>query len=203
MPRWVVILIVAPLALCVTCVSAGYFVARPLIDRGRDSVSDAMADAVAASVSRTIASSARPRGELTIEAIDLDVNNTSSFGEAGITTGTEGARIYGFVTKISPDGVALVIPPDQVVVASAVPEVVDGRVEIPQANGGMNVMKLFLSSEGFANGLEEGINRALEAHGLTPTAITLNDGSMTIRVDRNSQSAVGGTDTPSAIWVSR
>ncbi|CAA9562086.1 MAG: hypothetical protein AVDCRST_MAG73-3806 [uncultured Thermomicrobiales bacterium] len=39
------------------------------------------------------------------------------------------------------------------------------------------------SIEGLALGMETGINRALEDRGLTPTAITLGRGAMTILVD--------------------
>ncbi|MDP9368103.1 MAG: hypothetical protein M3Q03_07485 [Chloroflexota bacterium] len=190
-------LLVVLLILCVGGAALGYFVgipwARTAISKGRMSVSNTMADAVTASVSRRIEERALRKGELVIRAADIDVNNTELPGEAGIETGTDGTWIYGLETEISPTGIALVVPgePDATNaghrMALAVPVVEDRRVELTEVEVAFGVMRFFLSEDAFEQGMEAGINRALQAHGLTPTSITLRNGQMTIQTELESE----------------
>src|SRR5262245_64478565 len=113
MPRWVPIVIVAPLALCVTCAVVGSVVVVPrirtAISKTQTSVANAMADAVATSVGANIAASTRPPGEFVLAPADLNVNNAAGDpGQCGYETGTPGTRIYGVETEIGPAGIAIV-----------------------------------------------------------------------------------------------
>ncbi|MEA2525886.1 MAG: hypothetical protein QOF73_3113 [Thermomicrobiales bacterium] len=177
MPRWVVIVIVAPLALCVTCASLGYFV---LLPRMRGAVAKEMANAVATSVSSSIVPGEFPTGRLVLTAADLNVNNEFVPGECGFQVTNDGTRIYGVVTQISPSGIALVCG----VTYSAVPVVENGRVELTQVVVSRGAANFVLPKGKFAEGMENGINRALESNGLTPAAIALQHDSMTIMTNR-------------------
>ncbi|MGH2558237.1 MAG: hypothetical protein ACRDJH_04165 [Thermomicrobiales bacterium] len=178
MPRWALILIVAPLALCVSCASIGYLVVWPRVQASvSDPLAETMADAVFTSVSGRIAASAFQSGDLVLTAADLDVNNTVVPGEAGFETSTDGAWIYGVVTKISPAGVTLLLPG---VTYGGMPVIEESRVELTEITAADNLLGFVLTEDVFEQGMEEGINRALDEHGLTPTAITLRHGSMTI-----------------------
>ena len=181
MPRWALILIVSPLVLCVSCAVVGYLVVWPRVKTATsDQLADAMADAVFGSLSNRIAATALQSGDLVIRAADLAVNNAVVPGEAGFETGTDGTWIYGVVTEVSPAGIALLLPG---VTYSGVPVVADGRVEITDIETADNLLGFILTEETFERGLEEGINRALAAHGLTPTAIALGSGRLAIQTD--------------------
>ncbi len=183
-------LLVVLLILCVGGAALGYFVgipwARTAISKGQMSLSNTMADAVTASVSSRIEERALRKGELVIRSADINVNNAEVPGEFGIETGTDGTWIYGLETEISPRGLALVVPGEPDVtnaghqMALAVPVVEDGRVELTEVEVASGVMRFFLSKDGFEQGMEAGINRALQAHGLTPTSITMGNGQLTI-----------------------
>lgn len=194
-------LLVVLLVLCVGGAALGYFVglpwARAAISKGQMSVSDTMADAVTASVSRRIEERALPKGELVIRSADINVNNTEVPGEFGIETGTDGTWIYGLETEIDQTGIVLLVPgapdpsnPDNRM-ALAVPVVEDGRVELTEVQVATGVMELFLSTDGFERGMEAGINGALQTHGLIPTSITLGNGQMTIQTELGSESLAG------------
>jgi hypothetical protein len=180
MPRWALVLVVTPLVLCVGCAVLGYVVVWPRLRSSMsDSLAETMADSVFASLSDRIATSAPRSGELVIRPVDLDVNNAEVPGEAGFETGTSGTRIYGVVTEISPAGIALLLPG---VTYSGVPVVRGGRVELTEIEAADNLLGFALTEEVFERSLEEGINRALDAHGLTPTAIALGAGRMTLQL---------------------
>ena len=72
---------------------------------------------------------------------------------------------------------------------SGIPEVVAGRVELTGVVSSGDVPRLLLSADGFANGMERGINRALEERALVPTAIKLGAGVMTIETVPRAQVA--------------
>jgi hypothetical protein len=190
MPRWALILIVAPLAMCVGCASVGYFVvvpwARARLNEGRSDVTREMEDAVYLSVSRRIEASEPPSGglvggdELVLGEADLNVNNTVRPSGSGFETGTGGTRIYGVVTQISPAGIALLLPG---VIYSGVPVVEGGGVELTRIEASADVLGFIISEDIFEQSLEGGINRALERRGLRPVSITLETGSMTIKIE--------------------
>jgi hypothetical protein len=175
MGRWVLIIIGGSLALCLGCVVIGVFVVRP---RAQSAVASAMADAIATSAAGSISTSALATGELVLTADDLDVNNAISYsGSCGISVTNQETAIYGITTEITPAGIFVGCEGGNY---SAVPVVKDGRVEITEIEVSTGVLKVFLSKNNFEKGMEEGINRALAANKLTPIAITLDDGAMTI-----------------------
>jgi hypothetical protein len=182
MPRWLLIVLVAPLGLCVVCGSLGYFVALPkvrhAISDSQAAVADEMAAAVATSVSNAIAAQSLPEGQLVLTPTDINVNNAnaSTPGQCGFNVSNLATRIYGVQTEISPAGIAILC----VVTYSAVPVVADGRVDLIQVAVSENAARFVFPKERFEEGVEEGINRALSAAHLTPTALTLADGLLTI-----------------------
>jgi hypothetical protein len=182
MPGWVVALIVAPLALCVTCASVGYFVVRPRVfnalANSRQAVSDQIAESVYTSLSSRIAT--RPTGVdmLVVRPGDLDVNNAESSGDWQVHTGTDGTYLSGIETRISPGGISIHFGDS--VTCTGIPQVVANRIEMTSAVMMGDVPFDLLTAEGFADGMERGINRALDDHGLVPTAIRLGNGQMTI-----------------------
>ena len=111
----------------------------------------------------------------------LDVNNAVVPGEAGFETGTGGTLIYGFVTLIDGNGIAL-FAGDQLaysgmpVVRNAIIDLVDVRAPHP-------IFKQFLTASGFETAMESGINRALRANGVVPVSLSLGNGVLVIVVE--------------------
>jgi hypothetical protein len=182
MPRWLVIVLVAPLGLCVVCGSLGYFVAWPKvrssISEGQAAVADEMADSVAASVAAAISAQSPLAGELVLTPTDLDVNNAVFDGssECGFNVTNNRATIYGVTTAISPSSLSVVC----LVTYSAVPVVSGDRIDLTQVTVSESAARFLFPKERFEEGMENGINRALATAGLTPTALTLDRGSLTI-----------------------
>lgn len=182
---------IGSLALCMAVAAFGIFVAWPklrtAVSESQAAVTAEMADAVFLSVSRRIQASEIPAGgqiggnELVLTATDLNVNNVVVPGEVGVETGTFGTRIYGIVTEIGVEGISLELPG---VTYSGVPVVEDGRVELTQIQAGDDVLGFIFSEDIFEQSMEEGMNRALEAHALRPISISLRHGSMTILTER-------------------
>ena len=164
------------------CAALGYFVVVPWYRGTQTAVSDEIANMIAFQVSGQIAGGAGNR--LVLDALDLDINNALVPGEAGVESGTNGTRIYGFVTGIDPTGITLGI--GQEPFYSAVPVASAGRIELTEVTGTNLGLRAFLSADAFANGMETGINRALEEHGLRATALTLRSGSLTIQTDQTA-----------------
>jgi hypothetical protein len=185
MRGWMVGCLVAPLTLCVVCVSLGYFVALPW---ARTSVSKQMANAVATSVAGSIDAGAAASGKVVIAEDDLNVNNEHSSGECGANVSTSGTTIHGVVTRITPAGITLACAWAPEVAYTAVPVVEAGRVELTDIKPSSGTLGFIFTERNVEQGLERGINRALEAKDLKPIALTLRDGSMTILVDRDSRS---------------
>jgi hypothetical protein len=188
MPRWLLIVLVAPLGLCVVCGSLGYFVALPKIRssiaESQAAVADVMADAVATSVSRAIAAQSSSDGQLVLTPTDIDVNNTAAPAsrQCGFNVGNVATRIYGVETAINPSGISIFC----IVTYAAVPVVTAGRVDLTQVTVSESAARFVFPMERFAEGVENGINRALLAAGLTPTSLTLGDGSLTIATTRTA-----------------
>jgi hypothetical protein len=182
LPRWVLGTIVVFLALCVMGTNLGYFVVLPgirhAVEKSQTAVSNAMAEAVSSSILVNIEEIGRRPGQLVITAADLNVNNDDVPGESGIETGPSGTRIWGVVTEIGPTGITLTVGDG--VTYSAVPVLEGGRIAFTEAEVSTALMRLLLSKEGFARGMELGINGALDTLGLTPTAIRLDDGILVI-----------------------
>jgi hypothetical protein len=172
-------IVVAALGLCVGCAGLGYFLALP---RFQSAAADQMAESVATSVAGRLAGSAGAAGTLVLREADIDVNNDDADG-CGINVDNAGTRIYGVVTEIRETGITLRCSGNQDLSYSAVPVVEDGRVELTEVTTSSNWMRFLLPKEKFADGLEEGINQALDARGLRPVSIELRDGSMAIRTE--------------------
>lgn len=189
LPRWVLALIVGLFALCITCAAFGYFVVLPrgkeVIAGNQDAVSNQLAENVAASIAVMIRETVRPDGTLALGEGELDVNNAVAIGESGFETGSDGTRIFGIVTEIDLDGIHLVMGDG--LAYSGMPMVVEGRVELLNISVSSRLMGLFLTEDGFAQGMADGINDALAAAGLSPVSLTLSDGSMVITTTPKSR----------------
>jgi uncharacterized RDD family membrane protein YckC len=191
MPGWAVVLIVAPLALCVGCAYVGYFVALPrvraFLEESEAATTDQIADTIATAVSARIDGSARSSRQLVLSEDDLDINNAQVVGEAGVERGSDWATIYGFETGITPEGITL--GAGEETMYRIVPVVADGRVELTAVDEPDDYLGIVLISEkSFEQGLEEGINRALASSGLRPTAVTLQQNYLTIITEAMAQS---------------
>jgi len=170
-----------PVTLGVVCVAGAYFVALPWV---RTSVSDQMASAVATSIADSIEAGAVASDRIVLAEEDVDVNNQISFGECGANVTTSGTAIYGIVTRITPAGLSLACMSAPEIAYTAVPVVEAGRVELTEIEPSSGTLGFVFTERNVEQGLEGGINRALEEKGLRPIALTLHDGSMTILVDR-------------------
>jgi hypothetical protein len=184
MRGWVVGCLVAPLTLCVVCAGGGYFAALPW---ARSNVSKQIANTVATSVASSIEESGLVSGKFVITEEDLNVNGEQSFGDCGVNITNSDTAIYGVVTQITPGGITLACAWEPGVAYTAVPVVEADRVELTvEASSG--TLGFLFTKRNVEQGLEGGINRALDAKGLRPIALTLHDGSMTFLVDRDSGS---------------
>src|SRR5215204_6450464 len=189
MPRWAIVLTVAPLVLCLGCVVVGVLVARRVFEdavpKVQDNVSAEMTAALSGDVSRRIEASARAAGgigevdEVVLRASDLNVNTSQIPGEVGIETSPDGTHVYGVETQISSEGITLLFPG---VTYSAVPILVDGRIELTQIEDSGNLLGFMFPDESFEEVIEAGIDDALRDHGLTPVSLMLRSGSMAIQV---------------------
>ena len=177
MPRWVVILIVGSLAVCVTCASLGVVFWR----RAGSAVSNEMANVIATQVADNIGTRALATGEIVLTEDDLDVNtHTTSDGSCGFNVVNSDAEIYGVTTEITPAGILFGCAGARY---SAVPVVLDSRVQLTQIETSNGVMDFVFSKDKLKKGVEEGINSALAAKGVTPTGLTLQNGSITILIE--------------------
>ena len=189
MPRWAIVLTVVPLLLCLGCGIFGFFLVREgaeeIVPEVRGNVSAAMAGALSDRISTRIDALARAAGgigeveEIVLRPVDLDVNTDHVPGEAGIETGTDGTHIYGVETQIGPGGITLAFPG---VTYSALPILVDGRIELTRIEDSGNMIGFLFPEESFEEVMEGGINGALRRHGLTPVSLMLRSGAMTIQV---------------------
>ena len=183
MPRWVPVLIVTPLALCIGCGSLGYFVLWPkLTNQIQSALAEEMANAVAASVSDKIERTPLPSNRFVLTRADIDVNNAvfEASDQCGFNVTNNRATIYGVETELSPAGVSIVC----LVTYSAVPVITDGRVDLTQVTVSEGTARFVFPKERFEEGMEAGINRALATAGLTPTALTLDTGLLPIATTR-------------------
>lgn len=184
MPRWLTGILIALLF----CVVAGVVGGRMLVRRVQSELSEpigiAIAESVEASVSQAIRSQVSSSGELVLSAADLDVNNFESFGgDAGFEVSGNDAVIYGAMTSIRKDGLAVTLIDMEFI---AVPTVENGRIELEETVFEKGLLGFMLSGDAFEHGLESGINDALAGSGLTPVGVQLNAGLMTIATEKPS-----------------
>ncbi len=117
MPRWAIVLTVAPLVLCLGCIVVGVLVARRVVEEAvpeaQDNVAAEMTAALSGSVSRRIEARALAAGgigevdEVVLRASDLNVNTAQIPGEVGFETGPDGTHVYGVETRVSSEGIIL------------------------------------------------------------------------------------------------
>ncbi len=186
MPRWLLIVLIVPLAGCGLCGTLGYFVALPRI---KSAVSDAqfeVADEMANSLERTVIARIRVRGgdpgQLDLRVEDLNVNNVFYANETqkcGFQYTNGETTIYGVETEISTTAVSLVC----IVTYSGVPTIASGRFDLTDVAVSNKAAGYFFSADAFERGFEDGINRALTKSGLVPTEIELRQGVMTIKTE--------------------
>jgi hypothetical protein len=134
---------------------------------------------ITAKVSRAIMGNPVTGGVIVIEERDLDINS------AGISPHASGATIYGMQTEITPDGIEIGSPKarhDQQY--SAQPVIANGRVELKDDDRSW-IDPFYGSSDrrGVINGLENGVNQALDSKGLRPVSLSLSDGSLSIQTE--------------------
>jgi hypothetical protein len=177
MPRWVAIIIVGSLAVCVTCGSLGFVFWR----KAQSSVSNEIASVIATQVADNIGARALATGEIVLTEDDLDVNTFITLdGSCGFNVTNGDAEIYGVTTEITPTGIRFGCAG---AMYSAVPVILDGRVQLTQFETSNVMMNFVISQDKLKKGVEEGINSALAAKGVTPTGLTLRNGSITILIE--------------------
>ena len=185
MRKWVLGCLVVPLLLCVGCVAIAYFAALP---RVHDAVSDEVADTLEGKLVRGITAGETSRGRIEIDESELDINNAIG-SSVSINVTNNGTEIKGFSTEITPD--EILVGADDLIY-TAIPTVQDGRIEltgVDSGSGGWSVISLFLPEDAFEQGVEDGINRALEAKGVRPVSVILSSGVMTIETEPVRESA--------------
>ena len=211
MPTWAKVLIVVPFAFCVSCGALGYFVVWPRVKpdatEGWLNVADEMTEAVDGAVARRIrASDLTPNGadghdNLILREADIDVNNANAGDQVGIEYSSEGTRVFGIETRIGSSRIAIVLPG---VTYSAVPTVLDGRMELTSIESDDDLLGFLFTRESFERAIEDGVNGALHDAGWVPVSLSLRTGLMTIEVARvaclDGERASGGCDaaTPRA-----
>jgi hypothetical protein len=174
MPRWAAILIIGSLAVCVACGALVYV----LWHRTTTVVANEMASVVATQVTGSIRQQDLAIGTIVLTEDDLDVNTVIALDDScGFNVINSDAEIYGVVTEITPAGITLGCAG---ATYSAVPVVADGRVQLSEMESSNELMRFVISKDKLKDGVEKGINGALEAEGLTPTGLTLQNGSITI-----------------------
>jgi hypothetical protein len=177
MPRWAVILVVSVLAVCITCVALGFVIRRWT----GSAVSTEMANVIATQVTGNIGVSALAAGEIVLTENDLDVNtHTTSDGSCGFNVVNSDAEIYGVTTEITPAGITFSCAGGTY---SAVPVVIDFQVQLTEIEASNVVIGVVFSKDKLMKGVEAGINGALAAKGVTPTGLTLQNGSITILLE--------------------
>ena len=185
MPRWAWVTVIGVPLFIVSCFSIGYLAVVPAIRNfvanGQSDVSDQMTETVARSVAANITSPVYWPHRIVIPEQKFNVNNATAGGEVGFETGTNGTLIYGFVTEIDRQGISLFA--GDTVAYSGTPVVQNGLVELTNAQASSSIFKFFLTSEGFEQAIEDGINRALAERGIEPISLTLGDGVLTIVVE--------------------
>src|SRR5215216_1252357 len=177
MPRWVVIIIVGSLSVCVTCGSLGFLFWR----KAQSSVSNEIASVIATQVADNIGTRTLATGEIVLTEDDLDVNTFITLdGSCGFNVTNGDAEIYGIKTEITPTEILFGCAGARY---SAVPVVSDSRVQLTEIETSSGVMDFAFSKDKLKKGVEEGINSALAAKEVTPTGLTLRNGSITILIE--------------------
>jgi hypothetical protein len=170
---------VSLLGVCVIC--SGFVLlgrdARRAYAR-QEAVSQQMADAIATSVTGSIAATTGSRTVIVIEQADFNVNNSIAKGESGIRSGTRGTFIYGLETGFSGRGITLYMADEAVY--SGIPTVADGQIDLIENSIPSSVLKSLLTKSGFERAMENGINRALSDAGLVPVALMIWNGDLSI-----------------------
>ena len=178
MPRWVIVLIIGFLVICVGCASLGFVFRRWT----GSAVSNEMANVIATQVTGNIGVTALAAGEIVLTEIDLDVNtHTIDDGSCGFNVVNGDAEIYGVTTEITPAGITFGCAGGTY---SAVPVVIDGQVHLTEIDTSNAVIGVVLSKDKLMNGVEEGINGALDAKDVTPIEIALESGQLTILTEK-------------------
>jgi hypothetical protein len=174
MSRCLTIVIIGSLAVCVSCGALGYFWLR----HSTTAVSNEMASVVATQVTGSLGPQDLASGAIVLTEDDLGVNTYITLdGSCGFNVTNGDAEIYGVKTEITPTGILIGCGGARY---SAVPVVADGRVQLTQIEASNDLMRLVFSKDNLKKGVEEGINNALAAKGLTPTELTLQNDSLTI-----------------------
>jgi hypothetical protein len=138
---------------------------------------------ISAMVSAEIAGNSVTGGLIRINESDLDINNEMRMFEAGIETGTNGASIYGFQTRIAPDGIVIDTPGSSFMHVETRPSVKNGRIELQNDQSWKSFLSVTGFGKGIISGIENGINDALERRGLKPLSVTLYDGIMVVTTE--------------------
>lgn len=192
MRRWIIILLGLSLGVCIVGGMLGYVVVLPklrnVVSGQRDAIAAELANNVAASVDHRIGAIERSNGLVVLRPTDLDVNS------AGSVEGADGAgfewasgspaTIYGFTTWITANGVMIGSGDNRLY--DATPSVVDGRIvfhSVTAPGASANPMpSMFLTRDGYAEGMERGINCALARNAVVPTGLALREGTLSIAI---------------------
>lgn len=188
MRRWLFGCLVVPLVLCLGCVGIAYVAGLP---RVHDAVADEVADTLEGKILRGTTEAEVARGRIEITADELDIDNNPSSTDVGINVTNNGTEISGFSTEITADEIRVIGGDPDDLTYTAVPAVVDGRIELSGVDAGpgrWNIITLFLPEDAFEEGVENGINGALGAQGLRAVDVTLSNGAMTIGTEPAGES---------------
>ena len=177
MPKWLLVLIIGSVSVCLCCGGAAVFAGYKI----RHSGPNVVAKVVAPIVGDSLADNRVTNGVFLINESDLDINNSAApAGDANITTGSGTAQIAGLSTTISPDGIVVASPDGSSIRYAAMPVVLDGQIDMQIESGGDPLFGFFNFKQGIFDGIERAINDTLAARGLQATSITLHDGSIVI-----------------------
>lgn len=193
--RLIVLVVMAAMLLCcVVAVGVVTYMVLKVPDLTEDVFVTEMTNDLHSSASAIIRTA--PDGSRTIQfrEVDLVVFGFSPQGQAtpGVhATPTTSAPIsfigtpfaswiFGSQLRIDEERISLVS--GDIVMFSAVPEIVDGALVLTDVETHENPLSFLFDAEDFKEVIETGFARAFADHDLTPTALTLHDGVMAVEV---------------------
>jgi hypothetical protein len=160
------------LGLCVLCVGLLYFVALP---RAQDAISTQFKESMSTVVSQQLNSSPIAAGQYEItdkELTDSLVNRVS---------GSSGTNVDSIAALITPSGVQIELKSntDKSTVNVGV-AAQNGKLVVTHIDNPSWLIKQIMPSDKLSKAIEDGVNNSLAAQNLSLTALTLEQGKMTL-----------------------
>ena len=160
------------LVLCVACVGLLYFLVLP---RSQDAIANQFHDGVATVVSDQIAASPVAAGQYVITQEELTGSLVSK------VSGSSGASVDGVQTTISPSGIKILIKSDSnewTVDVSVAAE--NGQLIVTKVHSDNWLVKQLMPDDKLKKAIQDGVNTALAAQKMSLSAVSLQDGKMTL-----------------------